>query len=190
MSCTRLTCGIALVFALASVTLLPAAAQEEEQMDTGISIYVEPIEPSDLPLPGQPLTLSAQLINSKDVTLPMRALVSIDGKLMDIPVTDAELNKFDYPEYLLKVHSPRSEITYQFILSEDEESVLFSDRYSVRRECVIEEVTVDPEVATDLKRQERLDTLVQVAKGLKREINAYNEAKRLLDELQKHVMEK
>lgn len=148
-----------------------------------VSIFPEKLEENKLPPPGYPLTVRAQLVGTTDVTRPMRALVTVDSRVLVVLPTKAALNEYDFPEYVFQIHAPLNDLSYQFVLYATDEPAVFSDRLYVARSCTpnVEPVstTIDPKLEGDAL----LQVLIERSDALDREATLLDEAGRILTDI-------
>ena len=167
-----------------------AAAQAEgQELSSEVSIYSDVIDEASLPLPGYPLTLTAQLVNTTDVSDVMRAFVSLDGRVMSVLPAKAYLNKYDSPEYVFQIHAPVSELSYQFVLYRKDEPALFSERFTVQRSCLPDVEPVQGSLDPELQGDELLGAMVRRSTALDREAALYTESGLMLTQIKKLLAE-
>lgn len=148
-----------------------------------IDIAHVPAKADDLPFPGTPMELAATVVNTKDSQLKMSAFVIRDGKIMDLNVNTLSTNNNEQIVYSTTINAPLAELNYQFILSDDKGIITSSRRFTIRRSCIpnITDLDTDAEAPTDTK--ERLKFLKKQAGNLQNEVQNYETALALLDEL-------
>jgi len=138
---------------------------------------------SELPFPGKPLNLTVRIENSRSFDLRIRALVVRDGVLQDVPVGNPMYDKSDKVIYSGTIPSPLESLSYQFILYGADGKVSSTSRYSISRSCIpdvsLTSLEVDP-----LQGTNPIETNINRAEGLKRDIQEYEEAVALIDALQ------
>jgi len=172
-----------------SLFVVSPLASQQEQASEGIRIFHEELDPGQLPDPGQPVQLIVELLNTKDTDRSLKMLATVDGRVMEVPYSKVYLNRHDYPEYQLEVHAPHRELTYQFVLYNEDGSSLLSDRYALRRECSLplERTVIEPKEGID--ETEELNLLVDQARSLLREKAAYTEALRIVESMEVTIKE-
>ncbi|NLF24868.1 MAG: hypothetical protein GX589_04325 [Deltaproteobacteria bacterium] len=154
-----------------------------------VEIYHETPEPSEIPPPGEPLSINVQLLGSRDITMKMIAFLAIDGQLTQAPLENRYLNAYDRPEFSLKIHAPQTEMSYQFVLYKPDGKALSSVRYQLRRPCRLNTALSSAEEVAKLQGEERLNSLVVLARNLKLHSSAYAQAITLLQELKEMIKE-
>jgi hypothetical protein len=144
---------------------------------------------TDLPFPGKLMSLEAKLLNTKQTNRKLRVLIVRDGRLLDLSTDGALLNERDIPTYKFTIYSPLAEISYQFILYNPDGTVTTSRRYSVRRDCLpnVELTGVKPD--SELSADEKIAALAHQSRGLDRDLEAYERALGLLEELRTIIKE-
>ena len=170
---------------------LPAWSQQADTQEIApaIEIYHEPPSGEELPAPAESLTLRVQIINTRDITMKMTAVISMDGRLTQVPLKNEYLNAYDHPEFSLSVSAPQGEMTYQFVLYLPDGTLLSSERYRIRRPCRLDTTLADPKEITKLRGDDRLGAVVTLARNLKLHADAYTQAIALLQELKELIKE-
>lgn len=143
----------------------------------------------ELPLPGRPLTLNVRLSGTKNTDLKLRTLVVRDGRTIDTFAPSAELNERDEPVYRISTYSPLAELSYQFVLYRENGSIEASPRYRIRRPCLPNVELTSTEKVGEGSGEARVVALVEQAKGLDRDLEAYERALLILDEIKTLVKE-
>ena len=177
MRLTRLS--IICLFALS--VLLPCNSFAQDKSKNLLQIFHKPFKAKMLPAPGNTVEINARLSGTKSTSMDLRAFMVLDGKFMDIPASKAFLNEYDTPVYQFKVHSPLAEVTYQFILTTKDSSRIVSKRYTLRRQC-IPNINL-PDINEEMSVDEHAQALVTKAEVYERQIQAYNTALDLLEEI-------
>jgi hypothetical protein len=144
-----------------------------------------PTEANDLPSPGDPLIVSVVVNNTKSVDLPLRALFVIDGNLTPVALKRAYLNRFDEPTYEFELPSPVAEMSYQFVLPQDNAAPITTKRFIVQRECVPRELDLLPQIETTSDGSARMRLQIEKSESLRIEIRRYEQLLSLLDEIDK-----
>lgn len=145
---------------------------------------------SSLPYPGQGLRLEFQLLNTREVVHDVRVHAVIDGRLVDTLAKPGFLNEADRPTYSVEFHSPIDSLSYQAFLIGERGVILTSPNYSVRRTCNPLEKSVEESTPSGNGVAERLQAMEFAARRLEREIETYNRAFALLEDLQAHMKSK
>jgi hypothetical protein len=159
------------------------AQQPQTSNAKGLAFLHTPPRPDDLPYPGQPMTITAAITNTKETKLPVRVAMVRDGKFVEVPAREAYLDKFDRPIYEIPTIAPVGEMIYQLILVQTDGSVVNSPRFAVRRTCTPQVDLSEGNVPTDIQGVERLRKLVIESKGLENDLNGYNQVLKTLGEL-------
>lgn len=140
-----------------------------------------------LPYPGQAMTLTVRLKNTKDTDRRMILSLVKDGRLMQVNAKDGYLNEYDLPTYEIGVSAPVAEMSYQFMLLGPDSSVMVSPRYFVQRTCIPSLDLADPDIAEGMQGYSRLQQLVNTSSSLQNDLNGYDRLMVILDELQKRI---
>lgn len=148
-----------------------------------IEVAHTPPQPQELPFPGNPLTLSITLLNSRDTQLTVKGYIVRDGKLMVVDLADFTSDDHDRIVYSTTINAPLGELNYNFVLFDAKGVAGTSDRYSVRRECLPRTNTIDTKLPEDLKGKARLDIQQKHATNLQDELKNYESVIKILDEL-------
>lgn len=129
-----------------------------------------PPRAQDLPAPGSTLKLSLQLTNTREITQLVTALVTIDGRLMNVLGSDGYLNEYDNPTFEIATNSPAAEIAYQFVVRAQDGSIATSKRYAVRRSCLPRIDLTSVAIPETAQGRERLTATIERTKELERDI--------------------
>lgn len=174
----------ALIIATAPVVVVAQAPPQSAPR-----IFHQPPDPNTVPPPGTLISLTAEVLNSREINHRMSAIVSLDGKLMQVPLRNRYLNYFDRPEFLLSIHAPQATLVYRFLLHTPDGKVEISPRYEIRRACVADTSITPPTELEKLQGEQRLNALVASARNLKLRIEAYATAQALLEKIQQLLTE-
>jgi len=138
---------------------------------------------AELPAPLQPFSLEVTLRGIRDIGLDIRAYVVRDGRVMDLFPVESSLSDYGDAVYRFDMSAPIAETSYQFILSRGDGTFEISQRYSIRRNCIpdLNLTVLDSENSTT--GQERLIALLQQTKGLERDIEQYERASQILQDI-------
>ena len=147
-----------------------AAAQDAPAATTSkLQLGHRQPEAAKVPLPGSPMQLTVELVNSRDVESKIRLVGSRDGRFMDIAFPLGALNKVDHAEFTLTVPAPLAAMTYQFIVHQPDGSLSTSARYMIKRPCIQNfRVEVSPDDPNARVKHE-LGTLIARSKSLERD---------------------
>jgi hypothetical protein len=171
-------------------SLTPVVAQEEAPVRApSIGIFhVSEYSGQEMPPPGAPLTLRAQLFNTNDVSIQLRTFANIDGSLIELTPSKVYLNRDDYPEYVIEAHAPQVTFSYFFVAYAPTGDVVRSEEYTLQRPCVPSIEPVSVEIEADANNgQERLREYVHKNWAIEKELEAYEHAKTLIDAIQKEL---
>ncbi|MCO6429893.1 MAG: hypothetical protein J5J00_03455 [Deltaproteobacteria bacterium] len=174
---TCLVIGVAL-----AISIMVAGVSAAQNRD--ISLSHEPPVESELPSPGSPLELAVTLLNSKNSQLHLRGFVVRDGRLMDIHFRDLTSDLYDRVVYLADIAAPLAELSYQFFLVDNQEVVATSQLYTVRRSCIDNVLPVDTSHSLSSDGKKKLEQLRDRASRLQVEVQNFESALKLIEELQ------
>lgn len=146
-----------------------------------------PVNGDELPFPGQPYKLRVELEGTKNFARPLRAVASIDGRLLDLRAEPGVMNEYDRVTYVVPVHSPLVELSYQFFLSDEDGRVISSEQYRSHRSCVPETTPVKLGIPPEVSSRDKLELLSHQAKRLERESSTYSRILKLLEELKPNL---
>ena len=147
----------------------------------------------ELPTPGKVMVLDFSVEGQRDLELRAQALVTRDGKLMIVPVSRVFLNENDQATYEFNVYAPLAEMSYFFVLYPRDGTVPTSSRrYAIRRSCLPNlELTqlTPPQPDKQSGELERMRELLTQARGLEVDLENYENALKLLKEINSGVPE-
>ena len=163
------------VFLLSGPTVL---AQGKGQGSNGeavpaLSVMSRTPDPKDLPLPGQPVEITFQLLDAWDVVQGVRVLAVVDGRFLEVPVRNGYLNRNDQPEYLVQIPSPLSQLSYQILVPDGNNDYSWSRRFFVRRNCLPKTALLDLDADWRVTGQEQVHVCSERANALENELFAY-----------------
>lgn len=152
-----------------------------------IEFIHQPAQAAQLPPPGQPLSLTVQLKNSRDPERRLRMLAAVDGEFVDVFVDGGTLNEFDQPVYKIETFSPLAQISYQFVMRTDDGGVVSSPRFVIRRPCIPNVSLVDLKAPADGSGDARLALAVERAQRLEGEIASYETLLSLVNQIKERL---
>lgn len=147
----------------------------------------------ELPAPGKPMKLSVALPKEAlGVGLKMRALVSRDGRIMDLTDTDPSIDTNDRVIFKVEFPSPLSDIGYQFIFTDKTGATFGSKRYLVQRKCIpnVQSTTLRKQASGGTVTKEEAMHLLADSSGLQKDIELYEQISSLLNDLNQAVNKK
>lgn len=157
----------------------PTSTQSPSKLQVG---HRQP-ETAKVPLPGSPMTLTVELVNSRDVETKIRLVGSRDGRFMDIAFPLGALNKLDHAEFSVSIPAPLAAMTYQFIIHQPDGSLSTSARYLIKRPCIqnfrVEVSKDDP----NARIKHELGTLIAKSKSLERDTQSLEAALKALKDI-------
>lgn len=87
--------------------------------------------------PGFPVKLSVELKKNRSMDTRLRAFVNLDGRLLDVPLTNPTYNEADNLVFTAEVPAPIERMSYQFyVYGADEKKVEVSQKYFLERTCI------------------------------------------------------
>lgn len=173
---------LAFVILVSSLIHLPVVNAEDAKMAAPILVH-QPIPMGKLPPPGAAIKLKVQVQNVHGPQLKARAFVVRDGRLLDVALTTLELDDAENVTYSADVNAPLVDISYQFIVYNNNGPVAASPRYSARRECLPKIDLINIETPTSPSLQEKVEALIRQSKSLEVELNTFERVLQQLDQL-------
>jgi hypothetical protein len=178
-----------LVLMLAAASLVAIEPDRSEAQDPSalasskLQISHRQPEAAKVPLPGSPMQLTVELVNSRDVEAKIRLVGSRDGRFMDIAFPLGALNKLDHAEFSVSIPAPLAAMTYQFVVHQPDGSLTTSARYLIKRPCIQNfRVEVDKDDPNARVKHE-LGTLIAKSKTLERDTQNLDAALKALKEI-------
>ena len=163
--------------------LCPAA-----QADT-FKILHKPVASAELPDPESPMIIKFSVNSSRELERTVRALITKDGRLIEVPLLKSYLNEKDYPTYEFQFNAPIAELNYQFVAYDGQGGAVHSEHYAVRRSCLPALQITDLSSIKDLTPDEQLKTLFDRTVRLSEEIEQYEQSVKSIEHLQKLLKE-
>ena len=161
--------------------LLPIRPSQAQQKS--FVITAQSIDPNTLPFPGQTISMSAEVSNTRDFRLPVRLLAVRDGKFYEIAAPSGLLEANDHPQYKVEIPAPVAELIYQFVLILPDGTAATSQRVSVRRDCIPNIIPSLGELPDEIDGSERFNTLLIDNKRLEQEISNFEKSATEIDAL-------
>lgn len=169
-----------MLMATAVMTASPA------QADAGkITITHIPPQAQYLPHPSRIMELTAHLDGSKETNLPLRLVAVLDGRLLDTIAIESVWDYQDKPTYSFQLPAPQEEISYQFILLQNQEVITVSPRYRVRRTCKPDLEVVKNGVDEEQPLGSQSLKLYEITQKLDHELAAYEKSYQLLEDIER-----
>lgn len=147
-----------------------------------IEIVPPELDKGDLSKPGYAISFSAYLINTDNTKIPMKALITLDGKLQTFLPIRVHLNEDDVPEYKFQIPAPVANMSYQFVAYPDKKHTIFSDRFYVSRSCIMNTDYSD-NVSDGLTGEDLIAALSTRADALDYKAGLYKHAANITDRL-------
>lgn len=176
----------ATVVACAPCLLLCAVAEPEVAQASSVTkLQLGHRQPdmAKIALPGSPMQLTVELVNSRDIEAKVRLVGSRDGRFMDIAFPLGSLNKLDHAEFSLSLPAPLAAMTYQFVIHQPDGSLSTSARYLIKRPCIqnfrVEVSKDDPSARV----KHELGTLIAKSKSLERDTQNLEAAVKALKDI-------
>lgn len=173
---------ISILFISLIATLLLYSTNSVAQ--AAISIHHAPLNPKDLPDPGSPLTIKVAIANTKDVDLRLFGIFTLDGHLVTVPTTRAELNRYDEAVYELEIPAPISSMSYEFILYPPDGAPIVSARYGANRPCTPRSLEQFADLDSITDGSERMRLLIEKSQSLNFEIERYERVLSMIAEIE------
>lgn len=158
-----------LIFALLGLLVCSPVCSAAQPRN--LSITAAEIDAQKIPFPGKPITLSAEVSNTRDFRLPVRLLAVRDGKFYETAVPEGILNIRDKPQYQVEIPAPLAELVYEFVLLLPDGSAVSSRRMVLRRNCIPDVMPALGELPTEVDGSERFNRLLVDSKRLEQEID-------------------
>ena len=147
-----------------------------------------PISSSELPISGKTYTTAVTLNGSRELNLPVRAFIELDGSLVVVTPTRSFLDDHDQAVYEFQFLSPVLSLSYQFFLDQ-EATVTSSARYSLLRSCLPRIGEPFPGVSeAEAKTQAPWVKLQQEAYNLEQELAALDTSIELATRLRERAL--
>lgn len=176
---------VALITLLLSSSISPPATLAQDSEAPAPRVVHTPPDPGRLPPPGTPLQIEATILNSSQVSQRLRVIAIEDGELFDFSEIEGIVDVHDNPHYIIPFYAPVRELSYQFFLYDKSGKVIPSQRFSLTRNCLPATELVSLPVPDDKKND--ATTLANVAARLEKEIEAYENSVKLLNELEQEL---
>lgn len=160
-----------------------ANAQNKSQL----TVSASQVDEKKLPFPGQILTLTAEVSNTRDFRLPARVLIVRDGQFQEIKTQPGVLGANEKPQYKVEVPSPVGELVYQFVVTGPDGTISSSLRQTVRRSCIPNLSPALSAVPDQLDGEERFSVLMAENKRLEQEIANLETAALELDSMKELI---
>lgn len=180
---------------LIGVTLLAQASATAQMRLTDddvadrLSLDVEPVklESDKIISPGSKVKLRVMIEGTKHLGHRLRALVTRDGKFIDISAKSAKFDEKERPLFEISLPSPMHSLDYQYFLYDANNKLLASsERYSQYRDCIPVTSNRDLEEDPDDKNAE-IKKLLMHSRILERHISAYTYAGEIFDDIEKLI---
>lgn len=182
-----------LVLTAVILVLLPCASAQMRLTDDNVadrlSLEVEPVqlETDKIVSPGSKLKLRVMIEGTKHLGHRLRALVTRDGKFIDISTKSTKFDEKERPLFEISLPSPMHSIEYQYFLYDANNKLLASsDRFSHYRDCVPVTSNRDLEEDEEDKNAE-IKKLLMHSRILERHISAYTYAGEIFDDIEKLI---
>jgi hypothetical protein len=140
-----------------------------------IDIETPAIKGDRLPLPGKSLTLRAYISGSRDIELPVKLIVELDGRAVTMNTYGSRDEK-DRIVYSAEIFAPQAELNYQFLLVNSDGSLTTSKRYLARRPCLPDVSLVGEDELQKINDSQNAVKLLGIAKRLERDNELYGTA--------------
>ncbi len=156
---------------------------QAQEKNSRIKILHNAIKPGEMPYPGSPVKFSVTLENTKNSQLSVRGFFVRDGKIIEQAFTDFSTNDYEQLVYSTIINAPLAELNYQFVVLDGSIPVSTSQRYNIRRSCLPKIESISGEISNNPVMKENIKTLQKQATSIQDEVQNYETALKLLDEL-------
>lgn len=129
------------------------------------------------------IILKVLLLNTNDLNIPMTALITHDDQMTLVKPDTVFLNQFDQVEYHFNTYAPIAVLSYQFFTEDSNKKGLTSKVYTVKRNCRYPIADIDGEISNSIRGIERVQVVYEKTQGLEREVHAYDNAKKLINQI-------
>jgi hypothetical protein len=156
------------------ITTQDLAAQNkliEEFEKRPVQIVLGENRPEKLPAPGLPIELNAKLLNTRDFRQPLRLLLVKDQNFQEILTNPGLPDSGETPRYSISIPAPLVELSYQFLLTLADGSIVTSPRQSIRRDCVPDITPALEQIGSEISGDARFKTLIEQNKTIENEIS-------------------
>lgn len=162
------------------------------QAAKGVDFLHTPPKLEELPYPGKSVVLS--IVLKKEMLssgMKVRALVTRDGKLVEMQDNDPELDINDRAVYKFDIPSPEVSLGYQFLFQDKVGQTSLSKKYNINRKCRPDVRLVDLSSSkSESVTRDSAPVLVSESRGLERDIYLYEKVISLLGDINKVVEKK
>lgn len=145
-----------------------------------ISILTNRISASELPAPGLPLELKAELQNTRDFRQPLKILLVRDQQFQEFVSEPGLPDSREKPQYSISIPAPLVELEYQFVLNMPDGSIITSLKNKVRRNCLPDTTPAVEKIELNMDDKEKFDLLVAQNALIEGEIANFESAVREL----------
>ena len=150
-----------------------AWAQQSQASDDMPLIKHIPTKAEQLPPPGKPLKIWAALNKTRSIDMRIRAIVVLDGAVMDLPLSNPTYNDADDLVFSAEIPSPLERVSYQFFVNSANGEVQSSRKFFIERKCIPVVEPLDPTKTEpeSPNKEEGIGPLIRQNEGLEREID-------------------
>ena len=166
---------ILLTYAL-SLFICAAISTAQEQQQTTYRVMHTAPDATQLPNPGETIHIQAYVDGLQDASLSMRALLKLDGELLEVEVPGS-IDQYDRSEYTLSTVAPYSDIEYTFFLFKPDGSIIPSNSFQISRSCNFPFTAPEkPENLKTEKAEDKVKRLVLSSSVLEREVRTLEQS--------------
>lgn len=154
-----------------------------------IALVAEPLEleKEKLVSPGSKVKLRVMIEGTKHLGHRLRALITRDGKLIDISSKSAKFDEQERPVFEVEIPAPMHSLEYQYFLYDSQNKLLASsERYKQYRDCLPVTSNRDLKEDPDDKNAE-IRKLLMHSRILERHIAAYSYAGEIFDDIEQLI---
>ena len=172
-----------LALACLCVTLV-AYTEESVHASNTIAIAHSTKMLQTLPHPGKSVPLNVQLQGTRNAKFLLKTEIVRDGRRFQIDLPHAVINAYDQPEYKVEIIAPVLDVSYRFTLIDPSGKVVTrSSWHYLRRNCVPRLALANMEIEEQAPPSQKASTLREYASQLEEDIESYDNALLLLQEL-------
>lgn len=168
------------VLLILSISTFAVGLPSKAAVDPKSNLVIE--SPSDLPEPGMPVRFAIQIKGTRQTNDKLKLIAIIDGKRIDVEAPEGTLNENDVPTYEINLPAPKEELRFSWRRESGDGKIERTESRSLERQCR-PEVAPAPALSAKLQGKEGLKVLSSQVRRLDNDLMRYNEALRLLEEL-------
>ncbi len=167
------------------ICLLPLVAFEQEvQASNSIAIAHRADTLQTLPHPGKSVPLQVHLRGTRNAKFLLKTEIIRDGRRFQIDLPHGSINAFDQPEYNIEIIAPVLDVSYRFTLIDSSGKIVTrSPWHYLRRNCMPRLALANVEIEEQAPPSKKAASLREYASQLEEDIESYDNALLLLQEI-------